>query len=298
MGLLMNVAEQSENLSPMLRQYLEFKQQYSDCILLFQVGDFYEAFFEDAVTIAEAINLTLTSRTKNAPDPVPMAGVPIPVIESYLERLLKLGFSIALVSQCESTETKSGIDRKLDRIVTPGITLQCDLEGDRAPIIAAVYPTSESVEAFSIAYSSVQTGEIFVREALDRGVLVAELSKLTPAEIIIPKEVSDQKFDKRSTWIRRLEENNRGAALKFRNPRYAELREGTRMGALSGYAALGVHAKKAVRLLVDFVDETTVNVELPFQKVSIRDVSNIMSIDASARRTLQRTRSYGRTGNV
>jgi len=275
--------EQIQSLPPMLRQYQEYKQRYSDCLLLFQVGDFYESFFEDAVTIAKVINLTLTSRTKNAPDPVPMAGVPMAVIDSYLERLVKLGYSVAVVSQCEDDSVKSGVGRKLDRIVTPGITLQCDLDSDQAPVIASVYVAAE--DNFSLAYSSVQTGEIIVAETVDKNALLAELMKLMPAEIIIPRDVANQRLDKRSSWIKRIEESLRSATIKFRNLHYAEASE--RVTELKGYSALAVAAKKAVRLLIDYVDETTVGIELPFQKVLIADASQVMSIDASARRTLE-----------
>ena len=284
----MNTAEQiNSNLSPMLRQYLEYKERHPDCLLLFQVGDFYESFFEDAVTIARVINLTLTSRNKNSETAVPMAGVPQAVVDSYLERLVKLGYSVALVMQYDDPTVKGGVGRKLDRIVTPGVTLQCDLEGDQAPIVCAIYLSNENDEIFSLAYSSVQTGEILVRENLDRSAMLAELQKLAPAEIIIPREVANQKIDKRLLWIRRIEDSLRKASIKFRSLHYAESSDVTRVSTLKGYSALSVVAKKAVRLLVDFVDETTVGVELPFSKVAIDDVSEVMSIDSSARRTLE-----------
>src|SRR5262245_39139754 len=103
----------------MLRHYLELKGQYPDCLLFFQVGDFYELFFDDAITVSKTLNLTLTSRDKNDPDPIPMCGVPIAVVDGYVGRLVDRGFSAALVSQSPVEEgAKGAVPRALDRVVT------------------------------------------------------------------------------------------------------------------------------------------------------------------------------------
>src|SRR5688500_4653204 len=88
-------------LPPMLAQYLEYKAKYLDAMLFMQVGDFYELFFEDAVTVSRVLNLTLTSRDKSSPNPIPMCGVPMAVVDGYIERLVARGYSAAVVSQVE-----------------------------------------------------------------------------------------------------------------------------------------------------------------------------------------------------
>ena len=99
---------ETSKLPPMLLQYLDYKGRYPEALLFFQVGDFYEVFFDDAVTVSRALNLTLTSRDKNSENPVPMCGVPIGVIEGYIDRLLAQRFSVALVSQKETLEGHKG----------------------------------------------------------------------------------------------------------------------------------------------------------------------------------------------
>lgn len=97
------------DLPPMLRQYLEFKRNYADAIIFCQVGDFYEVFFEDAVRVARALNITLTSRDKSSSDPIPMCGVPIGAVEGYVERLVDQGFSVALVNQTELARDRKSV---------------------------------------------------------------------------------------------------------------------------------------------------------------------------------------------
>ena len=124
-------------LPPMLRQYVEYKSKHSECVIFCQVGDFYEVFFDDAIVVSKALNLTLTSRDKSSNSPIPMCGVPISSLDGYIERLVEIGISVAVVSQVnassfsrlpsaykeENGKEKVTITRELTRIVTPGVRL-------------------------------------------------------------------------------------------------------------------------------------------------------------------------------
>jgi DNA mismatch repair protein MutS len=188
----MNIALEMDNLPPMLRQYLDYKRQHPDCLLLFQVGDFYETFFEDAVTISRALNLTLTSRDKDSPAPVPMAGVPVAVVDTYLERLVSGGFSVALVSQAGLATGKGMVARRLERIVTPGIKLLGGTESRAADAaVAAVHvdrtPQLEGASDFALVFSEIQSGRVRAREGLSLKELCAEILRIGPAELLLPR---------------------------------------------------------------------------------------------------------------
>src|SRR5437588_11657383 len=98
--------------TPLMRQYLEVKQRHPDCLVSFRVGDFYELFFDDAVTAARAVDLTLTTRDKGKEDPVPMAGVPHHAVRQYLARLVEQGFKVALCDQVEDPKLARGLVRR------------------------------------------------------------------------------------------------------------------------------------------------------------------------------------------
>src|SRR6266545_2758286 len=98
--------------TPVMRQYLSAKEQYPDALLLFRMGDFYELFFEDAVTAARLLDLKLTSRDRNDPDPIPMCGVPHHAVQVYIARLLELGHNIALCEQTEDASKAKGIVKR------------------------------------------------------------------------------------------------------------------------------------------------------------------------------------------
>lgn len=279
-------------LPPMLQQYVEYKELYPDCLLLFQVGDFYELFFDDAVTVAKTLNLTLTSRDKNSPNPIPMCGVPIGVVENYIERLVKARYSVAIVSQktlppAASPSGKQTIVRYLERIITPGIKIlgNHERDSDEAPV-AAIYPADESDVA--IAFSDVQSGKILIRENISLSSLVHELGGIQPVEIILPAQVEKRKIDRRLAWVCEIERSVPYAGLKTRA--FSQDSGSSRIGefgAVKGYSALGSAAKKALQLLVGYMDETTVNVAIPIREIEPVSYTDLMVIDATTRRNLE-----------
>ncbi|MCB0317105.1 MAG: hypothetical protein KDD56_00005, partial [Bdellovibrionales bacterium] len=196
-------SETERKLPPMLVQYLEYKDKYPDTLLFFQVGDFYETFFNDAVIAAEVLNITLTSRDKNSDEPIPMAGVPLAVIDTYIDRMVTAGHSVAIVSQVGVPRPGKMVKRQLERIVTPGIKILSSNDSGEVSITAAVLLESGSI--CSIAFSDVQSGIVGVREGCELESLFFELSKISPTEIILQNNFETKSIDRRLSWVKELE---------------------------------------------------------------------------------------------
>jgi len=277
-------ASPESKLPPMLSQYLEYKRKYPDCLVLFQVGDFYEVFFEDAHVVSRTLNLTLTSRDRDKPNPIPMAGVPIAVIDGYLDRLVSAGHSVALVSQSDAKPTGRGmVERRLERIVTPGVRIGSPTDTRDATVLA-VYPSASGEAA--LAMTDVQSGQVWVSEAISRERLRSEIARIAPAEIILPRVADDQALTLRTHWIRDVAHVH---VVKFRDVQHVQGPgvNGRSASTVPGYAGLGVVARKAVQLLVSYVDEVTVSGGLALRSISaVRDEA-VLHIDAGARSHLE-----------
>ena len=284
-----NAGRPAANLPPMLQQYLEYKNRYPDCLLMFQVGDFYELFFDDAVTVSRTLNLTLTSRDKNNPNPVPMCGVPLSVVDAYIERLVSARYSVAVVSQRAefSVSGKQSISRYLERIVTPGIKILGNIERDsNVQPIAALYMSSDN--DLAVAFSNIQSGRVMVRENLQTLSLIRELQRIQPIEVVLPAVIADQKIDRRVSWVSEINRSLPGATIKTRNISL-EADGVTRqsLSGLKGYSIISASAKKAVQLLLGYVDETTVNIQVPVSEVAQEVYEGVVAIDATTRRNLE-----------
>src|SRR4026209_2428236 len=134
----------STSATPAMRQYLDAKQQYRDAIVFFRMGDFYEMFYEDALTAARALELTLTSRSKDSSGgAIPMCGVPSPAADSYIARLVKKGFRVAVCEQMEDPRKAKGlVRREVVRVVSPGTLTDASYLDAREPaFLMAIAPT-------------------------------------------------------------------------------------------------------------------------------------------------------------
>jgi len=174
----------SENLTPAMRQFHQFKQKYPDCILFFRMGDFYETFFEDAKTCSKVLGLTLTSRDRASDNPVPLAGVPWHAVDGYLRKMLQAGYKVAVCEQVEDPKTAKGlVKRDVIRVVTPG-TLTDDvlLNAKQDNFLAAVWQTNSGS---AISWVDISTGHFFVQQ-LDEKELLDEIVRLSPAECLLP----------------------------------------------------------------------------------------------------------------
>ena len=283
---VMAVPATKHDLSPMMQRYLEYKERYPDAILFFQVGDFYELFFDDAVAVSKALNLTLTSRDKNAANPIPMCGVPVSVLDGYVDRLLPLGFSVAVVSQSGSG---SGVDRALERFVTPGMRLFNSISSDVAESLIAAVGIDASGSMASIACTDPQTGIISVRDSLELGIIPRELANLMVREVVLPRAAFGDKVDRRTGWVRSIEGAVSKAAMRFRGEPAGptELERGLGTDAAAELHAMSVSAKRAVRSLLSYLDEISLGNPVPVRELSLFRSAGSVIIDAATRRNLE-----------
>ena len=172
------------NLTPMMRQYLETKEKHKDCILFFRLGDFYEMFFEDATTASEALQITLTSRSKGD-DKVPMCGVPYHAARGYVARLLEKGFKVAICDQVEEPGKSAIVKREVTRVVTPGMVFDDQvLEPREASFLGAVAPGDGTV---GIALLDATTGQLLCGEVADDARAVDELRRAGVRELLFAR---------------------------------------------------------------------------------------------------------------
>lgn len=186
--------DKKKTLTPMMRQYIEIKENNPSCILFFRLGDFYEMFFEDAELVSKELQLTLTARMSGNGEKAPMCGVPYHAADAYIARLVKKGYKIAICEQMQTPEESNGklVEREIVRVITPGTVLdEKILRAGSSNYILSI--TQNNNNTFGLAYSDISTGELSVLEVYSTSDLENEVVTINPVEIIMPtalKEVS------------------------------------------------------------------------------------------------------------
>ncbi|MBV0899437.1 MAG: DNA mismatch repair protein MutS [Wolbachia endosymbiont of Fragariocoptes setiger] len=186
-----------EKLTPVMEQYLNLKTQYKDYILFYRLGDFYELFFDDAIQVAKLLNIVLTKRGNTNGKDIPMCGVPAHSSESYLHKLINLGFKVAVCDQLETVEEakkrgyKSIVKRDVVRIVTPGTIIEESLLEDKSNNYLA--SITEKNNKYGIAWLELSTGKFFYSTS-NLKTLDSDLSRIIPREILISDEMEDIKL--------------------------------------------------------------------------------------------------------
>ncbi len=191
----MSTAEPLSAHTPMMQQYLAIKAEYPDTLLLYRMGDFYELFYDDAERAAGLLDITLTRRGESAGAPIPMAGIPVHTLESYLARLLKMGESVAICEQTGAVGAQKGpVKREVVRIVTPGtVTEEALLDARQVNRLVAVCPAASAAvkgrkTGYGIASLEFASGQFRVLEVGDETELAAELARLDPVELLMPDQ--------------------------------------------------------------------------------------------------------------
>ena len=293
----------TDALTPMFRQYQEMKRQYPDVILLFRCGDFYEMYGEDAVIGAAAMDITLTARDMRGTK-MPMAGVPFHAIDRYLSRLLAAGHKAALAEQMEDPKLAKGlVKRDVTRIMTPGTLVEDYLLDERSNNYLLALHTDNG---FGLAVADCSTGEFQVTEVTgDRAKesIIEEVSRLQPAEILVPAEL--------------LEDADFLAALRARSSApinspdmsdYAwesaveTLTKHFGVNSLRGFGceSMGM-AVAAGGLLLRYLQQTQKTTVGQIRGMSVYSLDELMLLDNSTRRNLELTASLrdgGRTHSL
>jgi len=185
-------------MTPMMQQYLKTKEEYKDCILFYRLGDFYEMFFEDALTASKELEITLTGKNCGLEERAPMCGVPYHAVEGYLNKLVSKGYKVAICEQMEDAKLVKGlVTREVVRIVTPGTNLNAADETRNNYLMSIVYLSDH----YGISMADITTGDYFVTEVDSERKLLDEINKFSPSEIVCNEaftmsgvDINDLKF--------------------------------------------------------------------------------------------------------
>jgi DNA mismatch repair protein MutS len=277
-----------------MAQYLELKRQHPDCLLFYRMGDFYELFFGDAVKAAAALNIQLTKRGRHEGEDIPMCGVPVHAAETYLARLIRQGFRVAVCEQMEDPAeakkrgSKATLRRAVVRIVTPGTITEDGLLDARANNYLAAL--AEAGGGLALAWLELSTG-VFRLQTLATSGLGAALARLEPGELILPERLLER------PELRQILEERKSALTPLANPRFDSESGRRRLEAFYGVRALdafGSFARAELAAggaLFDYV-ELTQQGKLPLLQPPRRLAPGaVMEIDAATRRNLELTAS-------
>ena len=275
-------------LSPMMKHYLDTKKEYDDCILFYRLGDFYEMFFDDAITVSKELELTLTGKSCGLEERAPMCGVPYHSAESYINKLVKNGYKVAICEQMEDPkEAKGMVKREVIRVVTPGTNTDDGAldEGKNNYILSIMYMG----DRFGVAFSDFSTGEFYVTEIDSPERLEDEIKRIIPAEIIANEYFFMSGLDirdltkKLNIAVSTLpgEAFSEEAALSEIRKR-CEGNENT-VGCISDYS-YGIMAAGA---LIFYMKETQKSSLSHIISVSAYDPESYMTVDSSTLRNLE-----------
>ncbi|HET6282215.1 MAG TPA: DNA mismatch repair protein MutS, partial [Polyangia bacterium] len=282
----------------LMRQYLDVKARYPDAIVFFRLGDFYEMFYDDAVYVARALNLTLTTRDKGKEDPVPMCGVPHHAVRGYLAKLTELGHRVALCEQLEDPKVARGIVRRdVVRVVTPGVVLDEESLDPRQPrYVAAV--AGEPRQGYGLAFLDVTTGEFHATEAATMEGLLDELGRAEPRELVVPRADADV-----AAAVRRGYPHLPQTAVTEETAwsATAELRDVLGATVEAGLADRTPMAITAAGRVLRYARSTQPGARLPMQRLDIFHRADYLVLDEQARAHLELTETIlgrKRTGSL
>ncbi len=191
----------SLKMTPMLRQYMEIKEQYQDAILFYRMGDFYEMFLDDAVTASKVLGITLTTRSaKDAANKIPMCGVPFHAVSGYLGKMIKAGYRVAICEQVENPKDAKGIVRReVVRVVTPGVTTDEQILDEKSNTFVAalcIDKQSKKQTIIGLAFLDISTGNFLINQSDCRNGLfdqaLDDLTRMQPAELLIAEKDRDR----------------------------------------------------------------------------------------------------------
>ena len=275
-------------LSPMMAQYMETKKQYSDCILFYRLGDFYEMFFDDALTASRELEITLTGKECGLEERAPMCGVPYHAVDSYLSRLVQKGYKVAIAEQMEDPKLAKGlVKREVIRVVTPGtITSAQALDETKNNYLMGIVYLADKM---GVSVADITTGDFLVTEVSTDRALFDEINKFSPAEVIC-----NDAFSMSGISLEDLKDRYRFTVSALDSHFFQDdscrrvLREHFKVGSLEGLGLgdydCGVIAAGAV---LQYLYETQKSTLDHLTTIVPYATGNYMVLDSSTRRNLE-----------
>lgn len=269
-------------LTPLMKQYYDIKRSYPDTIVFFRLGDFYEMFGQDAIVASEVLQITLTSRDKGKEGAMPMCGIPYFAAETYISKLIKASYKVAICEQVEDPKEAKGIVRReVVKVYTPGTFLPDDPKENNY-----IFGFSLKENIFGIAVSDITTGEFLIYESCEN--LEDEISRFNPKEILYPTSLKNNPSIKNSLD---------GFYLTHYDDWYFDYIEAYRkllkhfkVTSLEGFGCEGmVVAISAAGALLNYLEETQKHLPT-FKKISVLKLKSHMLLDAVSQKNLEITK--------
>ncbi len=290
-------------MSPMMKQYMMTKQEYSDCILLYRLGDFYEMFFDDAVVCSRVLSLTLTSKDAGKGQKAPMCGVPAKAIDTYVQKLIEEGYKIAICEQTDEMDNNKILKRDITRIITPGTVVETNiLDGGTNNYLAALYTENNKI---GVSYIDISTGEFYISE-LETDVytqLNDILSVVRPKEIIANEDMKiiEESMPAVKAGIVPAFSYNNSVTYDFASAKANLLKQLNTISLKEYNCATKYLAITSAGALLEYVQHTQRRDLTHINNVTLVDYSKYMQIDANSRKNLEITensRDGGKKGSL
>ncbi len=274
--------------SPMMQQYMSIKRKHEDALLFFRMGDFYEMFYDDARIAAKILGITLTSRSKGE-KAIPMAGIPHHAAESYIPKLIKAGYKVAICEQLQNdsgktgkndskTETKGIVERDVTRVITPGTLTEDTMLNDKDNnYLLSLFLNDDRI---GLSWVDISTGEFMVQDIIKSN-LLDELTRINPSECILPENFAFKEFDlpERLSVDFNVMITNRADWEFSRETAYSKLTSHFGTTSLEGFGCEDIGPSlSAAGALINYLDET--------QKTSLNHINRIEKFSSHNRLVL------------
>ncbi|MBI5694860.1 MAG: DNA mismatch repair protein MutS [Nitrospirae bacterium] len=287
--------------TPLMRQYNDIKKKYPGAILFFRMGDFYEMFGDDAIVASKALEITLTSRSKNADEKIPLCGVPYHAADVYIAKFIAKGFKVAVCEQVEDPRSAKGIvKREVIRVITPGTLLEDNLlTASDNNFLMAMTVLRRRV---GLAFTDISTGEFFVSEIPEDDVerLISELYRIDPKELLLPKAASAKGALAEAARVFRERVNLMDDWSFDEDGGRTRLLEHFGTESLDGFGVEGMDAGVAAAgAAFGYLAETQAQSVTNITRIRAYNTETYMVLDEAARRNLELTESIsGITGTL
>ena len=280
--------------SPMMQKYLETKEKYKDCILFYRLGDFYEMFFDDAITASRELEITLTGKDCGQEERAPMAGVPFHAAENYASKLIAKGYKVAICEQLTDPKTTKGmVERGVIRVLTPGTLVESNmLEERKNNYIMSIY---KSGIFFGISVCDISTGEFYSSEIKEQNnfeKLLDEIARFSPSEIISNGFMYDSTEE-----LNKIKERLDIYITRFSDEYFKEnvenLNEKYNFINTNGQSVENIEEQKlalaSINALVEYLAQTQMTSLEHINTIKVYSISKYMSLDINTRRNLEIT---------